>query len=421
MKALQGFFIVIFLFSILLHPVWAYSPELETSLTNYIDQFNIVTGDYVSGTKSAEEVYCEWAGVNFLLSYQFLKTPLNEEERLNLIGYLEEKYERGFYGDETQRDSKLMELQEDDDIVVTYHSEEARRSIIVYLDMSPNYAGTSPLLGGTKDSPAPPRPPPDMIRTYPDVHQLLPTSIPRAEYDACRNAVARPVAEDEINSAKAEIKRGQGIGIATTNSEDDLKEAIVLFESEEYLKAIGYARRSKDTSKSEILLKEYELMTEEEKERYALDYFDLSNLPTGVKVKDLDEEEFEIFKNLGVNNFQFAFRTENNLIYSETMVMDLENKKTTIYRNDLHGEPDLYVGVDLTFLVEFALFEDTRESNMFKLGFRVGRAIIRGDIKIKPIWKFYKMLSALEAIGESTSDFSEGVKKSLEEEANKKI
>ena len=113
------------------------------------------------------------------------------------------------------------------------------------------------------------------------------------------------------------------------------------------------------------------------------------------------------------DNFQYEFLIGDETIYSETGITDIEKKSATLYRNNLLGDSDLYVGVDLTFLAELALLEDTREDNLFKYGVRVGKAILRGDIKIKPVWKFYKMLSAMEAIDERISDFSEGIASSL--------
>lgn len=99
---------------------------------------------------------------------------------------------------------------------------------------------------------------------------------------------------------------------------------------------------------------------------------------------------------------------ESNSIDSSTTVFDRENKTKTIHKNQLVGEYDFYLGVDATLLLEVPLMVEA-ESSPFDIGKRMGIGILKGEVKIKPFWKIYKILSILKAMGGTEEELSRGV------------
>ncbi len=108
-----------------------------------------------------------------------------------------------------------------------------------------------------------------------------------------------------------------------------------------------------------------------------------------------------IIDNLGSNQqFNVFLDDESNSLYYKTKIIDFNNRTQTFYENQAVGEYDFYIGFEAKQYYETMLMVDARVPE-FSYGKRFGMGIVKGEIKIKPFWKFYKVLSTDFARGMS--------------------
>ncbi|MEE9176014.1 MAG: hypothetical protein V3U19_07555 [Thermodesulfobacteriota bacterium] len=229
----------------------------------------------------------------------------------------------------------------------------------------------------------------------------------------CTNEAAMPEAEKKIDSARSTIAKATAINADTTNSEKRLEEAVRQFKNGESLEAIFQSNMVERIAEAEWELKKLETMSKEERRTHVLEKIgkdiQKGSGRKGVEVHKMDEDEFRMSKKIGMKRLGLTYSLDGDPFYSMSQVIDIDKKTSTTYENRLFESYDLSIDVDVLFFYKMLLLGE-KEASPFEYGIHIGKGILQGDVKIKPIWRFYKIFDLLNAFsGPEGTEVSKGV------------
>lgn len=378
---------------------------LETSiyasnspLDAYIQNLNSAGFEYAAGKISSDELLCKVIETEYLIRQdkkvnEFISSKDNSE--------LKKRYEVVFnesdwkYRDENPVKKEVLDsvlsykqvpiqmavyynLQGDKPLVIYITVQESRGKKSIDVDMYP-----APYRRGTNEG--------TMFQ------------------QKCLEKYLKPISSDILENATQVIIFAKEGGIDAARAEEHLKISKDLFEKGNYRDSQMYALWAIKIIESSKKLKEYQSLSDDEKMRLAQEKF--SHLPKEKMNRStvISGEGIENLVGLGSNiQFNIFLSSESNSIFSVTEVININSRTVTIYQNQLLGEYDIYAGVDAKLLYEIMLMTDAKTS-AFSYGKQIGIAVLKGEIKIKPYWKIYKILSVINALGGVGEEFTKGV------------
>lgn len=227
--------------------------------------------------------------------------------------------------------------------------------------------------------------------------------------EKCLEKYLKPGALRALENAMQVIASAKKSGIETVEAEEHLEESKDFFEKGEYTFSENHASWAINIVEASKKLSEYRSLSGEEKIKLIQDKFSGLSKEKMNRSEVVSEGTIKNHADIGSNlQFNLFVGSESNSIHSFTEVTDFNNKTITTYQNQLIGEYDLYVGVDALLLHELTLMDEAN-SSPFSFGKRIGIALVKGEIKIKPVWKLYKILSVLKAMGGAEGEFTKGV------------
>ncbi|MDO9097005.1 MAG: hypothetical protein Q7U60_02635, partial [Candidatus Methanoperedens sp.] len=207
----------------------------------------------------------------------------------------------------------------------------------------------------------------------------------------CLKGYLKPLAEEALENASQAIASAKESGLDIEGAEYLLKYAKEFFEKGEYEGAKANARDVIPLVESAKKLSEYRSLSDDEKTKQAMESLSQrSREKTNMSERISDGYTKD---DLGSNQqFNVFLDDESNSLYYQTKIVDFNNKIQTFYENQAVGEYDFYIGIEAKLYYEIMLMGDSRVGE-FNYGKRFGIGILKGEIKIKPFWKFYKVLS----------------------------
>lgn len=394
----------VFTITLLIASAYANNSPLDV----YIQNLNSGGVDYVAGKISSEELLCKIIETEYLMNrdksaIEFVFSKGKSEIKKMYGVTLNESDWR--YGDENDvkkdvRDqligTTLTSIQ-----LSTFYNLQGDRPVVIYLAMHEDESNKYNMI---------------WVDIYPTPYRRR-TNEGYGFEQKCLEKYLKPRALVALENATQAVASAKKSGIDTAGAEERLENSKDLFEKGNYWDSQRHAEWSIEIVESAKKLSEYRSLSDEEKTRLIQSMF--SNFP---KEKNniseaVSEEAIKNSASLGLNTqFNVFLGDESNSLFSFTEVIDINNKTKTTYQNQLIGEYDLYVGIDAKFWYELGLMGELMfmgESNPnpfnFDNGKRIGIALVKGEIKIKPIWKFYKILSMLRELGGASQEFVKGV------------
>lgn len=379
----RGILLAILTVAYLVMPAYANSP-----LDAYIQNLALAGTDYASGKISLNDLECKVIENEYLM-----KKDKNVKEFLSLksIPEIDRTFEVMYdpssweYGEKkaSREEREKYSLKWEVLDKVTHANQEERETTVYY-----NLQGPLIIYFAIIES---------RDTRWIDVYQH-PTSYNRYsnEGDAfmqdCLRNYLKPLAEEALENASQAIASAKESGFDIEGAEYLLNYAKEFFEKGNYKNAQANARDVIPLVESAKKLGEYRGLSDDEKRKQAMEGLsDRSGEKTNRSERISDEYTKD---DLGSNQqFNVFLDDESNSLYYQTKIVDFNNKIQTFYENQAVGNYDFYMGIEAKLFHELMLMGDARVGE-FNYGKRFGIGILKGEIKIKPFWKFYKVLSA---------------------------
>lgn len=208
----------------------------------------------------------------------------------------------------------------------------------------------------------------------------------------CLRNYLKPWAQESIDNATQLIASAKKRGIDTGVAEERLRTSKEALEKDQYVLSQWHASQSIQAVEASIELSNYRSLSDKEKETKLVQEW-YSNMPKGkTKWHERISDEF-VDDGSGANKqYNIFLNDESNTLYSFTHVVDFNNRTQTFYYNQLIGESDYYIGMDAKTYYELLLMQNA-EAGGSDYEKRYGIGILKGEIKIRPFWKFYQLLS----------------------------
>lgn len=370
--------------SYLISPAYASSP-----LDAYIQNLTLAGNDYASGRISFENIECKVIENEYLMKKdKNVKEFISSKSTPEIDGMFEVVYNPSSweYGEKkaSREEREKYNLKWEVLDKVTHANQDQGETTVYY-----NLRGEKPLIiyfaiVESRDT-----------RGI-DVYQH-PESFKRRSNEGnafiqnCLKGYLKPLAEEALGNATQAIASAKESGLDMEGAEYLLKYAKEFFEKGDYeiarsnaLDVISLIERAKKLS-------EYQSLGDYEKTQQVMKGLSQHSREMTSRSERISDEYIK--DDLGSNQqFNVFIDNESNSLYYQTKVVDFNNKTQTFYENQAVGEYDFYIGIDAKLYYEIMLMVDARVGE-FNFGRRFGIGIVKGEIKIKPFWKFYKVLS----------------------------
>jgi len=393
MTMLKKILLTILIVTLLLTPASANSP-----LNAYMQNLTVAGSDYVSGKVSSDELLCKVVETEYLLNrdhsaIEFISSRDNSEIKdMYEVTLSEFDWEYGNENDVKRevRDyvwgTKQISIQ-----LSVFYNLQGDKPIVIYLTIQE---------GREKKS--------INVDMYPAPYGRF-TDEGFGYREQCLERYLKPMALNALENAQLAIASAKNSGVDTTGAEERLESSEDFFEKGEYTLSETYASWAINIVESSKKLSEYRSLSDEEKIKLIQEKFSGFSKEKMNRSEVVSEGTIKNHADIGSNlQFNLFLGSESNSIRSFTEVTDFDNKTITTYQNQLTGEYDLYIGIDALLMHELTLMDEAN-SSPFSFGKRLGIALVKGEIKIKPVWKLYKILSVLKAMGGAEEEFTKGM------------
>ena len=363
----------------------AYANPLDA----YIQNLTSAGADYASGRISFEDIECKVIENEYLMKKdknvkEFISSKSTPEiDRMFEVMYAPSSWE---YGEKKAsrevREKYSLKWEVLDK--VTHANQDERETTVYY-----NLRGEKPLIiyfaiVESRDT------------RWMDVYQY-PESFRRYSNEGhafiqnCLKKYLKPSAEEALESATQAIASAKESGLDIEGAEKLLKSARGNFDKGDYEIARSNALDVIPLVESAKKLSEYRSLSDDEKRKQAVEVLSQRSREKTNRSEKISDEYTK--DDLGSNQqFNVFLDDESNYVYYQTRIVDFNNRTQTFYENQAVGEYDFYMGFEAKLYYEMMLMVDARVGE-FNYGKRFGIGILTGEIKIKPFWKFYKVLS----------------------------
>jgi hypothetical protein len=391
--------------------ILAYSLLVASAYANplgaYINNLTIAGNDYVSGKISPDELECSvienerFLAADKSVAELIASKDLPEIRRLYEVPYNKSSWE---YGEKkASRDEKekyrlkfqVLErvthgVRDTEQSVIAYYNLKGDRPVVIYFTIEES-RGKNWIYASM----------------YPTNYNRF-TNEGDAFAQLCLKKYLKPEAQVAIDNATQIIASAKNSGIYTDAAEKRLKESKEFLEKDNFGLAKSYSLRSIQLVEASRELNEYRSLSDEEKVTKLVQEWASKNSKDKIEMSEPISDEVNVDLGL-IKQYNVFLYNESNSLYSYTEITDLNSRKRTTYYNQLTGDYDFYVGIDAKTSYEIMLMNKAEISES-DYGKRYGIGIIKGDIKIRPFWKLYKLLSHWERLdGMTDSDFTKGV------------
>ena len=386
----------------------------KTPLSAPIENLNSVASAYVSGDVSEKEMMCSFYTTQYLLStkdvIKFISSMEISDIKKNYgVVITESDWESGRKGivernyisiDDIFR-YKMMP-----DKVVLYYSLNKENPFIISFNV----------LEETSDYKEPPI---EGLYEWKEIDmeiKIISSSLVLEEQwefrENCFHDFYKPLTLEMFDNVTKAIDAAKKSGIDTTGAEEKLKNSEEEIEKGLYDYSYSSLMYAMELLESAQKLKDFQILSHQEKtiliQEDIAHIINKKNKTTSKVVTIIPEDEINEHGEMGLNiQFNLYLDNESNSLLSYTEVVDVQNKTLTSYENQLVGEYDTYIAVDYLLGHELMLMEEANVG-MFNYGKRFGKAIISGEIKFKPIWKLYKIISLISGDSE-LEEFGKGI------------
>lgn len=390
-----------------------YKEETEkTLLSAPLENLNSMASAYVSGDVSEKEIMCSFYTTQYLLStknvIKFISSmEISDIKRIHGITITESDWESGRQTI-VERDyvsiDDIFSYKMMPDKVVLYHSLNKENPFIISFIVleKPMFMEEPPIEG---------------LYEWKEIEmEIIPSSfVPKDQWEFKKNCFQdsfKPLTLEMFDNITRTIDVAKNSGVDTTRAEELLKNSKENIENGLYYDSYGDIWYAMELLESAQNLKDFQSLNRQEKTSLIQEdiahIINKKNKTTSKVVTIIPEDEINKHGKMGLNvQFNLYLDDESNSLFSHTDVLDVQNRTLTSYENQFVGESDTYIAVDYLLIHELTLMEEANVG-MFNYGKRFGKAIISGEIKFKPIWKLYKIISLLSGDSEM-EEFGKGI------------